>query len=519
MRNPLLAPSASTTSPRPAGCGPPVAAASRCRGPARARPVPDPGQIRLRVRAGLGYHQAGQRTRLRRRHGRRLRATNSKYVARRETPVYIAENCTQCMECITACPDTALPTWPRRWHRPEDRGQQLRHRHRGPPRLRAEIVGLEQRARARMSESVKAKTDVPFKEIIHTEVTALTRSPTRRRPSSPASSPSSTLAYSNVPPSSARSSPRRPAPAACSPSSSPTSARVRECVQVCGDHDALRMTRETEELNAELTTAQVFSRLLPDTPQKFLGLYNDSDAANSARPRCATTSWCAAITRPSSSGDGACAGCGEKSILRSAASVTRPTCAALSSEGRPAPRQDRPPQAGGADKITALKARSEPEYQLFRKTFAHVVMGLGGESDQDTAKRIAAHEKTHGPITDAHLLGGLVAVLERMPSITRSSSPSTAARERHVRDDDGASTGCKHRLRFHAAGQSAPYPWMNSFFQDGATISWLMAESIIVDHARRSVCPNAWSMRCWTARTRSQPRPIYFTLTHLDDAS
>ena len=27
-----------------------------------------------------------------------------------------------------------------------------------------------------------------------------------------------------------------------------------ECVQVCGDHDALRMTRETEELNAELIT-------------------------------------------------------------------------------------------------------------------------------------------------------------------------------------------------------------------------------------------------------------------------
>ena len=41
------------------------------------------------------------------------------------------------------------------------------------------------------------------------------------------------------------------------------------------------MTRETEELNAELTTAQVFSRLLPDTPQKFLGLYNDADPAGS----------------------------------------------------------------------------------------------------------------------------------------------------------------------------------------------------------------------------------------------
>src|SRR5205823_13777670 len=29
-----------------------------------------------------------------------------------------------------------------------------------------------------------------------------------------------------------------------------------ECVHVCGDHDALRMTVETEELNADLTTAQ-----------------------------------------------------------------------------------------------------------------------------------------------------------------------------------------------------------------------------------------------------------------------
>ena len=30
-------------------------------------------------------------------------------MARRETPLYIPENCTQCMECISVCPDTALP--------------------------------------------------------------------------------------------------------------------------------------------------------------------------------------------------------------------------------------------------------------------------------------------------------------------------------------------------------------------------------------------------------------------------
>src|SRR5204863_9865245 len=35
--------------------------------------------------------------------------TAAKYVAPRETPLYIPENCTQCMECIAVCPDTALP--------------------------------------------------------------------------------------------------------------------------------------------------------------------------------------------------------------------------------------------------------------------------------------------------------------------------------------------------------------------------------------------------------------------------
>ena len=39
--------------------------------------------------------------------------TASKYVARRETPFFIPENCTQCMECIAVCPDTALPDCPR----------------------------------------------------------------------------------------------------------------------------------------------------------------------------------------------------------------------------------------------------------------------------------------------------------------------------------------------------------------------------------------------------------------------
>src|SRR5206468_1676606 len=145
-----------------------------------------------------------------------------------------------------------------------------------------------------------------------------------------------------------------------------------ECVQVCGDHDALRMTRETEDLNAELTTAQVFSRLLPDTPQKFLGLYNDSDAASSREAALRNHLMVRRNYEALVSGDGACAGCGEKSILRSAASVTEAYMRPLyhRKADRLRAKADRLEKDGLA-KLAAVKARSDKEYQLFRLAVAH----------------------------------------------------------------------------------------------------------------------------------------------------
>src|SRR5450756_1522061 len=100
-------------------------------------------------------------------------ATQSKYVARRETPVYIAENCTQCMECITVCPDTALP------NTAQDVATVLRTAAGNyvadiaeRRKLFQEIPGIEARARVKMTESVKAKTNLPFKNIIAAEVNA-----------------------------------------------------------------------------------------------------------------------------------------------------------------------------------------------------------------------------------------------------------------------------------------------------------------------------------------------------------
>src|SRR5262249_33977003 len=146
----------------------------------------------------------------------------------------------------------------------------------------AEIAGIETRARAKMNESVKAKTDLPFKTIIQAEVAALTTVSETGKAEFTGIIAKLPLAYSNVPAIFRSIEAKSPGGGGLfSIFVSDLCKGCGECVQVCGDHDALRMTRETEELNAELTTAQVFSRLLPDTPQKFLGLYNDSDAANS----------------------------------------------------------------------------------------------------------------------------------------------------------------------------------------------------------------------------------------------
>src|ERR1019366_3993819 len=64
-----------------------------------------------------------------------------------------------------------------------------------------------------------------------------------------------------------------------------------------------------------------------------------------------------------------------------------------------------------------------------------------------------------------------------------------------------------------------PYPWMNSLFQDGATISWLLGESLILNHARRSVVPERLTDALLLGRDDVVlSEADYFTFTHLDDA-
>jgi pyruvate-ferredoxin/flavodoxin oxidoreductase len=523
MRNPLLKPMGDhemipTAGCGAAGCAPVSAPAAQ---PARA-PFQTLAKFDAEYRSGLGYHQPASALASLGVMGAGSGATQSKYVARRETPVYIAENCTQCMECITACPDTALPNTAQEIstilktavnNYVTEREERLK--------FGAELPGLEARARAKMNESVKAKTRLPFKDIIREEVAALTTISEKARGEFINIIDKLPLAYTAMP-AIFRSLEAKQAGSGglFSIFVSDLCKGCGECVQVCGDHDALRMTRETEELNATLTTAQVFSRLLPDTPQKFLGLYTDADAANSREATLRNHLMVRRNYEALVSGDGACAGCGEKSILRSAASVTeaymRPIYHRKADRLRAKAAKLK---AEGLQKLAALKARSEPEYQLFRKTYAHVIVGLGGENDADTAKRIAAYESKHGPISDEQLVSGLVAVLEQ-DAFNHKELQAVDGRRANGMSVMmmGASTGCNTVYGSTPPSNPHPYPWMNSLFQDGATISWLMAESVIINHARRSVVPERLTDALLDRAEGVASEADYFTLTHLDDA-
>ncbi len=415
--------------------------------------------------------------------------TASKYVARRETPLYIAENCTQCMECIAVCPDTALPNCSQDLETVlrtavtnyvTDAGERQK--------MFRSLPEIEKRTRELMRNAVAKSEKTSLQDLIRDVTNVVDGFSQEAKSQFFAVLDKVPLAYQKT--NAIFATPEKRAPGSGGVFSifvSDLCKGCAACVTACGEHMALKMVQETEQVNAEHETGTRFLDLLPDTSQKYLGLYNDTRPQDS---KTATLRNMLMVRRNYDalvSGDGACAGCGEKSVLKAITSVTeaymRPLFHAKADRLRTkADQLDR----DGVGKLAALKERNPEEYELFRQAVAHLLMRLGGEDDKDTKSRMAAH----GPIADEDIIGAITAVMRQ-----------EAFNHKNLQAIDGrlangmsvmamaAHTGCNTVYGSTPSNNPHPYPWMNSLFQDGITVGWLLGESFIVDHGRRSVIP------------------------------
>ncbi len=214
--------------------------------------------------------------------------TASKYVARRETPLYIPENCTQCMECISVCPDTALPNCS------QDLGTLLStaisyYVADGVERtkmLRA-LPEIEKRTRERMVAEMKTGTPLPT--ILRDVTEQVDGFSAKSKEQFFAIMEKVPMAYQKV--NAIFSSPERKSPGTGGIFSifvSDLCKGCAACVTACGDHNALKMVAETEQVNAEHETGTGFLDLLPDTSQKFRGCTTGRIPQTQRRRRCAT---------------------------------------------------------------------------------------------------------------------------------------------------------------------------------------------------------------------------------------
>jgi len=100
-------------------------------------------------------------------------------------------------------------------------------------------------------------------------------------------------------------------------------------------------------------------------------------------------------------------------------------------------------------------------------------MGLGGEDDKDTKKRIAAH----GEISDGDLIHSIATVMlqEAFNHMNLQAIDGRLANGMSVMAM-AAHTGCNTVYGSTPSNNPHPYPWMNSLFQDGVTVGWLLGE-------------------------------------------
>lgn len=485
----------------------------------------------------------------------------SKFVARRLIPQFNPENCTQCMHCITACPDTALPNTAQDIKTVLYRAVGSYVTDNDSRNALFDLVNkIESGVRKTMAEEAQKKggaTSFPKIVMQHLRQAISEDGELSKRNESFSKSVEELerillklpLAYSQATQIFGVKEKKEPGTGGIfSIFVSDLCKGCGQCAVECGDHNALTMVEESEEINADMHTAFNFLKLLPDTSRQYLGLYDPDDPEGSKAAVLQYHLMQQSKYHSLVSGDGACAGCGEKTILHLLATITEAYMRPIfhTKAERLAEKSKRLREEGLA-KLNAFESASPDKYEIFKRTVCHTLMGLGGEHLADTKRNIEAQFSAEGRspqnfgesvrtnpphfLAETRPLGGRGTNQDLIDAIATVMETDSFNHQklRTIQDMPAkgmsvmgmtVNTGCSTVYGSTPPSNPHPYPWMNSLFQDGTTIGWLVAESFILNHARRSVIPERLCTAILSDFTNPQSPTTeddYFIYTHFRD--
>ena len=395
-----------------------------------------------------------------------------------EHPQWIAENCTACGRCYTVCPDTAIPGLVSevgqvfdtvvnrvRKHHPELK-QLPKAVRELEPRLRSMLntAGEHEQVRLLMDDAIAAtfakadSTRMPSQRLktelqwFREELGDFQFSISRpyyvvKEKESPGEGGLLSITVN---------------PFTCK--------GCMECVQVCDD-DALRATRQTDESLATLRRNWDFWQDLPTTPKKYIRIQDLEQGIGALETLLLDKRNYSAFA----SGDGACLGCGEKSIVH----LFTATIEALMQ-----PRVERH-VARLSELIAQLESRIQ--HKLVHEIDLSNPETLAGiideERDRDLtlagiAKRFESSRGSE-PI-DRGWLRWITNLLSSLRHLRWQYSAGTTGRGRANAGILNA-TGCSSVWGSTFPFNPYPFPWANHLFQDAAS----MAMGVFEGHMRK----------------------------------
>jgi pyruvate-ferredoxin/flavodoxin oxidoreductase len=383
-------------------------------------------------------------------------------------PRWIAENCTACGNCYTACPDTAIPGLVSDVSQVLDTVVSRLRKHGKPTKHLAKAVReVEPRFRYLLADAKETdNTRLLLDEAIATTVRESKLDETGRQElSTEFKNFSDELGEFSF----ALSSPYFTARESRTPGEGgllsitvnpQTCKGCMECVAVCND-DALRPETQTADAVSKLRRNWDFWLDLPNTPHKYMRVDDLEEAVGALHTLLLDKRNYLAMT----SGDGACLGCGEKTVVH----LFTATVEALMQ-----PRVER-----HVEYLSELIAKLEKHIQLKLvheidvsdpATIAQAIDNIG--SGDLTLAHIAEHleRATGGEPIDRQWLRRVTQLVAKLKQLKWQYIEGTTGRGRANMGILNA-TGCSSVWGSTYPFNPYPFPWANHLFQDSASLA------------------------------------------------